>query len=81
MKRTIQEECTQFTDSAYWVNGSEYYAIDVVVEYPDELDSLEDWELEKLADATFLGDITDGKGVHYLGDSNGQITTGHYQYP
>ncbi len=49
MRRTIEVESSQFSPRSYWVPGAEYYAEDVTVEYPDELDTLEDNELLEMA--------------------------------
>lgn len=49
MVRTIQLECSQFSEGAYWVYGAEYFAVDADVDYPAELDVLSDDELETLA--------------------------------
>ena len=49
MRRTIEIESSQFSPRAYWVPGAEYYEELATVEYPDELDSLEDDELLEMA--------------------------------
>lgn len=54
MIRTIQEECSFFTKGGYWDYGIEGYVVDVKVEYPEELDNLEDWELY---DLIYAGDM------------------------
>lgn len=51
MIRVIPEECSFFTEGGRWDYGIEGYVVDVTVEYPEELDSLEDHELYDLIDA------------------------------
>lgn len=46
-------ECSQFTPGAYWVYGTEYYGFDVEIEYPDDLDILDDDDLLEMADDDF----------------------------
>jgi len=51
MRRTIQIETSQFDPDGYWVLGSEYFAVDVTIEYPETMDWMDDDELdEKAAD-------------------------------
>ncbi len=49
MRRTIEIESSQFSPRAYWVPGAEHHAELATVEYPDELDSLEDDDLLEMA--------------------------------
>lgn len=60
MRRTIEIETSQFSNSPTkrWV-GLEYLVEDAIVEYPDELDYLDDNELLEMAD-------NDENSVHYV---------------
>ena len=50
MIRTIKDvECSQFTPGSHWIYGAEYYGYDITVEYPEQLDVLDDDELLELA--------------------------------
>ncbi len=62
MRRTIEIESSQFSPKAYWVPGAEYYEELATVEYPDELDDLEDDDLLEMA-TNELG------GVVYVDDT------------
>lgn len=52
IRETIQVESSRYTDGAYWLYGAEYYAVDVEIEYPDDLDTgdLSEDELLQMAD-------------------------------
>jgi len=65
MKRTIECECSSATPGAQWKYGGEYYYVTSVIEYPDELDVLEDDELEVLANEI-------GGRVRYVDDEQVQ---------
>jgi hypothetical protein len=50
MQRIIQIETSQFDPAGYWVPGSEYFAADVTIEYPETMDWMEDDELDESAE-------------------------------
>lgn len=60
MRRTIEIETSAFSESPSkrWAYGSECWVEDVVVEYPDSLDNLDDVSLLDMAD--------DGDSVDYV---------------
>lgn len=67
MRRTIEIETSQFSTSPTkrWDYGLECYVEDAVVEYPDELDHLDDDELLEMAS-------NEENGVKYVEQSHEQ---------
>jgi hypothetical protein len=64
LSRVFEVESSQFSPRAYWVNGGEYFAERVTVEYPAELDELSDEQLSELADE-------ESQGVRYVESADG----------
>ena len=50
MRRKVIIESSQFSPGSYWSFGFDGYAEDGELEYPDELDELDDEKLMELAD-------------------------------
>ena len=61
MRRTIEIETSRFSENPTkrWVGGLDYVVEDVCIEYPPELDNLENDELLELAD-------NDDRRVRYI---------------
>lgn len=68
MRRTIAIETSYFSESPTkrWCYGSDCWEEDVIVEYPEELDHLDDEELLDMAD--------EGDDVCYIQDDEPEST-------